>query len=52
MTGISLVSTGMLTPSYTESIRNAEKAVDRYTYESNDIRVIEVPKEFKFLNIH
>jgi len=53
MTGVSLVLTGMLTPSYTLFIRNAtEISDDPYTYESDDVRMAKISKELEFLDVH
>lgn len=51
MTGVSLVSIGMLTPSCAR-FRDAKNTSDTYTYESDDIRVTEIPKELQFLDVH
>lgn len=52
MTGVSLVLTGTLTPNCTRSIRNATEISGAYTYESDDIRMAKVSKEFKFFDVH
>ena len=45
------MSIGMLTPSCAR-FRDAKKANDTYTYESDNIGVAEVSKELEFLNVH
>ena len=53
MTGVSLVLTGMLTPSCGQLIRDAKQTnSDKHAYKSDDIRVIEVSEKLEFLNIH
>jgi len=52
MTGVSLVLTGMLTPICAGFIRDDKKSNDTCAYESDDIRMAEVPKELEFLNVH
>ena len=52
MTGVSLVLIGILTPIYAQFIRDAGKVGSTYTYESDDIWMVEVSEELKFLDIH
>lgn len=52
MTGVSLVSSGMLTPNYIRFNGDARREERCCTYESDDVRMIEVSKKLEFLDIH
>ena len=52
MTGVSLVLTGMLTPSCAGFSRGTRENQWYCTYESDDIRMVEVSEKLEFLDIH